>query len=164
MLNKIKLEVKNHFKHSFFSGVLFYSGSFSRNEISVIDSVLLSDMELFYVFSEKKDFKKLKTSINQLEQTLKINNIGITQNFEIEIEGIHFEELELIKDRLMVHEYEALKNNDIIFDNLNRPSLFLGLKVDIKSVYDILLHRILNQISLSFNFYKKKLNNVFYNR
>ena len=164
MLDNIKLDIKKHFKNSPFSGILFYSGSFSRNEISVIDSVLLSDMELFYVFSNKKDFSNLKTSINDLEFLLKNNYSGIPQNFEIEIEGIHFKELELLKDKLPVHQYEALKNNDVIFDNLNKSSLFLDLKVDISSVYDILLHRILNQISLSFNFDKKKINNVFYNR
>lgn len=164
MLDNIKIEIKKHFKNSSFSGILFYSGSFSRNEISVIDSVLLSDMELFYVFSEKKDFSNLKIVINKLEFLLKNNYSGIPQNFEIEIEGIHFKELEILKYKLPVHQYEALKNNDIIFDNLNKSSLFLDLKVDISSVYDILLHRILNQISLSFNFDKNKINNVFYNR
>jgi hypothetical protein len=164
MLDKIKLEIKKYFKNSSLSGILLYSGSVSRNEISIIDSCLVSDMELLYVFSKKDSFNEIKKSIKHLEVILKKKNAGIPKNFEIEIEGIDLKEFNLSKNKLPVHQFESIKNSDIIFDNLHNPILFSEIDVDKSSVYDILVHRMLNQLSLSFNFDKNNFNSVFYNR
>lgn len=164
MLNKIKREVRTHFRDSLHSGVLLFSGSFSRNEISVVDSVLVSDMELLYIYKENTDFRKLRKSIKTLEVYLKKNNIGILNNFQIELEGVHFKELNANRNNLLVHQFESLKNYDVIIENPNICSELSDLKVDKSSVYDILLHRILNQLSLVYNFENNQLNDVFYNR
>ena len=164
MLHKIKLEIKKYFRNSSLSGILLYSGCFSRNEISVIDSFLISDMELLYIFSKKTSFIELKKNIIDLEVILKKKNPGIPKNFEIEIEGIDLKVFNLSKNKLPVHQFESIKNSDIIFDNLDNPILFSEINVDKSSVYDILVHRILNQMSLSYNFDKNNFNSVFYNR
>ena len=164
MLNNIKGAIRNFFNDRRHRGLLLFSGSFSRNEISVVNSVLISDMELLYIYSAKSDFKELKKSIQQIEDSLKTNFTGILNSFEIELEGITVDWVISNKNSLLVHQFEALKNYDVIFNNSYKDFSLLKIGVDIGSVFDILIHRLLNQISLVYNFENNLLNNVFYNR
>lgn len=163
MADLIKNYIINFFRPQKLNGVLFFSGSFSRNEISIIEGVLVSDIELVYVCGDSYQHKKLKKHIINLQKKLYSEFKEIPKNLEIEIETIS---LDLIKNSsLKVHQYEAILNSDIVFNKEQDFNwLFSHTRLNVSSVYDIFLHRILNQISLAYNFKKVELNGIFYNR
>ena len=68
MADLIKNYIINFFSPQKLNGVLFFSGSFSRNEISIIEGVLVSDIELVYVCGDSYQHKQLKKHIINLQK------------------------------------------------------------------------------------------------
>jgi len=145
-------------------GCLFYSGGFSRNEVSIVEGKLVSDMELLFVYNERTGVKELQRLIREIESALPNRFPIIPSNFEIEIECIALKEIRRKSYMIPVHQFEAIKTNKLIFNNLEKSDVFENISVIKDSVYDIFLHRILNQISLAFNFKNRKINSVYLNR
>ena len=145
-------------------GCLLYSGGFSRNEISIVNGKLISDMELLFLYKKKSEAKKLIKKIKKINLTISNVFSIIPPEFEIELECVSVTEIINRKCMLPVHQYESIKTNNIIFNNIDFSSYFERVSVLKESVYDIFIHRILNQTSLAFNYMTSELNGVFFNR
>jgi len=121
-------------------------------------------MELLFIYNRKSDCKTLVKLIQKLSSRIsKIFSI-IPHEFEIELECLHVKEIINHNFKLPVHQYEAIKTNDTIFNNLDTSHSYKNVSVLKESVYDIFIHRILNQTSLAFNYMTPELNGVFFNR
>lgn len=162
--NNIILYIKDYFKKNELNGILLMSGGFSRKEISIVNDVLISDMETLFIYNSKKDVRLLKQNLSNLEHSLKKHFKIIPDFFEIEIDCISHASLFQNHKNLPVHQFETLKTNEVLFYNSSKDISKLNIKASLKSIYDIFFHRILNQISLAFNFQNKQLNDVFFNR
>ena len=162
MQGEIKKFCRDFFLDYKIKGSLIFAGSFSRNEVSFVDGKLISDMETLFIYEHKKSCIGLDNLVKNLSTQLIEEFNCIQSTFEIEIEKILISDLKLKKSFLPVHIFEALNEPDYIF-NFNEIDIS-DFKVSILSVYDIYVHRILNHISLIYNFQSINLNKVFTNR
>lgn len=163
--NNIIFFIKEYFKNKEVEGLFLLSGGFSRKEISIVNNILVSDMETLFIYNKKNNIKKLQKLLKELEILLKNKFDFFPKSFEVEVENVNYEELITNKDILLVHQFETLKTNEVLFlKGFSTDILNDNFNVCKESIYDIFFHRILNQISLAFNFESKNLNRVFYNR
>ena len=70
MIQQIKKFIIAFVKEEPVTGCLMFSGSFSRNEVSFVNDVIVSDMELLFIYDDIKNAIKLKTKLKTLSQKL----------------------------------------------------------------------------------------------
>ncbi|MFY7670053.1 hypothetical protein ACOSP6_03090 [Tenacibaculum sp. MEBiC06402] len=164
IVEKIISYIKKFYLDKNFRGVLLMSGGFSRGEISVVDNILVSDMETLFIFENAIDKTTIKKSLSELSKLLKNKFDIIPEIFEIEVDFISINDLKRNHKSLPVHQFETFKTFNVLFSNSYLDFNSFNWRVSLESVYDIFFHRVLNQISLAYNFNNKPLNNIFYNR
>jgi len=164
MTTEIQVFIREFFKSKPLRGSLILAGSFSRNEVSIVNNKLISDMETLFIYEYPNEKKKIKFLINELSLKL-VNQFSVfPKDFEIEIECVYVKTIIENRLNLPVHQLEAIRTKNYVFDNLSFNLSDYTYQASKESIYDIFIHRILNQISLAFNFNNNELNSIYLNR